>query len=149
EVADGSLGDINNAKPVTITLTPVGPGNTAICTISAVGNTGGPTGFVTASCTFNALAVNVYDVTFSVGGNYYQGSAQTVLTVFDPSLGFVTGGGTLIDPVTGYKANFGLNMKYNKNAQPKGQFLLVEHTPTGDVVIKSNALSGMAILSSN
>jgi hypothetical protein len=40
-------------------------------------------------------------------------------------------------------------MKFNKNAQPKGQFLFVEHTPTGDIVIKSNALGAMAIVSSN
>ena len=46
--------------------------------------------------TLNNVPVNVYDVGISVGGNNYIGSGSTVLAVFDPSLGFVTGGGTIV-----------------------------------------------------
>jgi hypothetical protein len=41
-------------------------------------------------------SVNVYDVTITVGGNYYAGAASSVLAVYDPSLGFTTGGGRIV-----------------------------------------------------
>ena len=44
----------------------------------------------------NNVPANVYDVDIGVGGNHYAGSGAAALTVYDPSLGFVMGGGTII-----------------------------------------------------
>jgi hypothetical protein len=44
------------------------------------------------------------------------------VVVYDPTGGFVTGGGWFIDPATGSKAHFGFNPKYQKNTTiPKGE----------------------------
>ena len=62
------------------------------------------------------------------------------------TLGFVTGGGKIINPNTGFPANFGFTMKFLKNGNSQGSLLYVEHRPTGDVVLKSNALGPLAIV---
>jgi subtilisin family serine protease len=143
EVSDGSAGDTTNATPVTFSMAPIGGGPSI--TPSSVSYSGGGVGATRTACaTFINVPVNVYDVTATIGGNYYQGSGKTVLTVYDPSLGFVTGGGTIIH--NGYKANFGLNIKYLKNGNAQGSFLYIEHRPTGDLVLKSNALGNLAIV---
>jgi len=67
-----------------------------------------------------------------------------VFTVYDPSLGFVAGGGQLIH--NGYRATVGVNMKYLKSGNAQGSLLYIEHRPGGDVVVKSNAISTMAIV---
>lgn len=141
EVADGSPGDISKATPVHFSLVPVGPGSTISCD-AANGTLNGAD--LVVSCPFNNVPVNVYDVVITVGGNYYQGSVHSILTVYDPSLGFTTGGGTLNH--NGVPANFGFNVKYLKNGQAQGQFIYIEHRPTGDVVVKSNALDTLAIV---
>jgi subtilisin family serine protease len=140
ETADGSLGDIANASPVTFTLTPVGPGSAITQTATLSGSGAGP---LTASVTLTNVPVNVYDVTINVGGNYYAGSGSTVLAVFDPSLGNVTGGGTIIR--NGVRANFGFNIKYLKNGNAQGQLLYVEHRPEGAVKVKSNAMGTVSV----
>jgi hypothetical protein len=45
--------------------------------------------------TLNNVQVNVYDIAISIGGNHYTGSGGAVLAVYDPSLGFITGGGAI------------------------------------------------------
>ena len=60
------------------------------------------------------------------------------------SLGFVAGGGQLIH--NGYKASVGVNIKYLKSGTAQGSLLFIEHRPTGDVVVKSNAIGTMAIV---
>src|SRR5207253_7868545 len=99
ELADDSTaGNISNAVPVTCTLTPVVPA--AVLTQTATVTGGGVGGTLTASCTFNGVPVNVYDVRFTIGGNFYTGvSPVTILAVFDPTAGFATGGGTVIHNV--------------------------------------------------
>jgi hypothetical protein len=94
--------------------------------------------------TLNNVPVNVYDVHLTINGNFYQGSGDTVLTVYDPSLGFVTGGGHLIH--NGFKASVGVNIKYLKSGNAQGSLLYIEHRPTGDVVVKSNSIGSMAIV---
>ena len=150
EVSDGSLGDINNATPVTCTLTPVGPGSPIV--VTAVTPAVSPTGTLIATCSFVSVPVNVYDVLFQIldpvgPKNFYQGSAESVLAIYDPSLGFTTGGGTIINPNTGYRANFGFNAKYLKGGNLQGSLLYIEHRPSGDVMFKSNAMGTLAIVS--
>jgi len=143
EVSDGSPGDTTNATPVTFSMVPIGGG--AALSPTSVNYSGGGVGATRTACaTFTNVPVNVYDVTATIGGNYYQGSGKTVLTVYDPSLGFVSGGGSIIH--NGFRASFGLNIKYLKNGNAQGSLLYVEHRPTGDVVLRSNALGNMAIV---
>lgn len=140
EAGDGSLGDIANAAPVTFTLTPVGPGGAITQAATLSGSGAGP---LTASVTLTNVPVNVYDVTISVGGNHYAGAGSTVLAVFDPSLGGVTGGGTINRD--GVVANFGFNIKYLKNGQAQGQLLYIEHRAGGPLKLKSNAMGSASI----
>jgi hypothetical protein len=143
EVSDGSPGNISLAIPVTFVLTPVAPGSPTITQTATVSG-GGVGGTLTACVTLNNVPVNVYDVSISIGGNYYTGSASTVLAVYDPSLGFVTGGGTIAR--NGVIANFGFSVKYLKNGNAQGSLLYIEHRATGDVKLKSNAMQSLSIV---
>jgi subtilisin family serine protease len=143
EVSDGSPGDTNNITSVTVSVTPIGTGS-AVSAGTAVLSGGGVGATRTACVTLNNVPVNVYDVTLTINGNFYQGTGSTVLTVYDPSLGFVAGGGSLIH--NGFQANVGVNIKYLKSGTAQGSLLYIEHRPTGDVVLKSNAIGTMAIV---
>ena len=143
EVSDGSPGDTTNITSVTVNVTPIGSGS-AVPAGAAVLSGGGVGATRTACVTLNNVPVNVYDVTLTINGNFYQGTGSTVLTVFDPSLGFVSGGGQLIH--NGFKASIGVNIKYLKSDKAQGSLLYIEHRPTGDVVVKSNAIGTMAIV---
>jgi len=142
EVSDGSPGDTTNITSVTVSATPIGGGSTI--SPAAVLSGGGVGATLTACVTMNNVPVNVYDVSLTINGNFYQGTGSTVLVVYDPSLGFVAGGGQIIH--NGYRANIGVNIKYLKNGNAQGSLLYIEHRPTGEVKLKSNALSGMAIV---
>ena len=143
EVSDGSPGDTSNITSVTVNVTPVGTGS-AVAAGPAVLSGGGVGATRTACVTLNNVPVNVYDVSLTINGNFYQGSGSTVFVVYDPSLGFVAGGGQLIH--NGYKASVGVNIKYLKNGNAQGSLLYIEHRPTGDVKVKSNVISNMAIV---
>jgi hypothetical protein len=104
-------------------------------------------------CDFDNVGVNTYVVEVTVAGDYYTGSGEDVLIVYDPSLGFTTGGGwfywpdTAHDDYPGDRTNFGYNMKYNKKATNiQGSLLLIRHLEDGTFHrVKSNALDGLAI----
>jgi hypothetical protein len=142
ELPDGSLGDISLAIPVSVALVPVGPGSTLNALASVSG--GGVGGTLAASATFTNVPVNVYDVVITIGGAYYTGSGGTVLAIYDPSLGFVTGGGTVVHD--GVKGNFGLNVKFLKSGQAQGSLLFIDHRLSGDVKVKSNAMGTVSIV---
>jgi hypothetical protein len=143
EVSDGSPGNTSNITGVTVSVTPIGSGSPV--SAGAASLSGGGVGATRTACvTLNNVPVNVYDVTLTINDNFYQGSGSTVLTVYDPSLGFVAGGGHIIH--NGYRANIGINVKYLKNGNAQGSLLYIEHRPTGDVIVKSNAIGSMAIV---
>jgi hypothetical protein len=79
-----------------------------------------------------------------------------VLVIYDPSLGYTTGGGwfswpagTTYPELEGVKTNFGFTMKYNKKGTGvQGSFLLIAHLNDGGIILlKSNAVNGLAIIS--
>ena len=143
EEDDGSPGNTSNITSVSVSITPVGGGSSIPS--GPVALSGGGVGATRTACvTISNVPVNVYDVTATINGNFYQGSGTTVLVVYDPSLGFVTGGGHLIH--NGFRASVGVNMKFHKNGNPQGSLIYVEHRPTGDVVVKSNLITSMAIV---
>jgi subtilisin family serine protease len=145
EVSDGSPGDTSRITSVTVTVTPIGTGS-AVSAGAAVLSGGGVGATRTACVTLSNVPVNVYDVSLTINGNFYTGTGSTVLVVYDPSLGFVAGGARLIH--NGFQATVGVNIKYLKNGNAQGSLLYIEHRPTGDVKVKSNAIGTMAIVGS-
>ncbi len=152
-------GDISNAT-VAIQLQPIGPGGnvnpSSACNITPGGTTGYGA-FLSVSCDFNNVPVNTYSVEVTVSG-YYTGSYEGVLTVYDPSLGFTTGGGWFYWPPTqeqldndpeypGDKTNFGYTMKYNKKqTNIQGSLLVIRHLADGTIYrLKSNSLGGLSL----
>jgi hypothetical protein len=149
-------GAIDNAE-VEMTLEAVGPGSsyTVMCAPQGVTGTGYDA-VLAVRCDFDDVAVNTYHVQASIGGDYYAGRlAEGVLVIFDPSLGFTTGGGWFYwpgseDAEAGYpgdRTNYGFNVKYNKKGrQVKGSLLLIRHLANGSLYrVKSNAMSGLAV----
>jgi hypothetical protein len=141
ELADGSLGNITYAVPVKFTLVPVAGGGATITQTILSGSA--LNGALSVCATFTSVPVNVYDITITIEGNYYTGSAETCLAVYDPSLGFVTGGGNVTHNGPAY---FAFTVKYLKNGQPQGSLLYIEHRATGDVALKSNSIGSLAIV---
>jgi hypothetical protein len=132
----------------------VGPGSTVSaqsCTSSLSGT--GYDAELAVECAFDDAPVNTYTVEVIVSGAFYAGMTEDVFTVFDPSLGFTTGGGWFYWPGTatvdysGDRTNFGYTMKYNKRAtKVRGSLLLIRRTENGGKYrIKSNALEGLAL----
>jgi PKD repeat protein len=142
-------GDINNAE-VEMTLAAVGPGGsyTVICTPVGTATADDYDAVLEFECDFDDVDVNTYHVQASVVGDYYAGGPdEDVLVVFDPGLGFTTGGGWFYWPDTTEKTNFGFTMKYNKKGtKVQGSLLLIRHVAPGEKYrVKSNALYGLSI----
>jgi hypothetical protein len=84
-----------------------------------------------ASATHTYLAAGIYTVSVTIAGNSCTTATATrQLVVYDPSVGFVTGGGWISSPAGAYavdptlvgRANFGFVSKYLKGATvPSGQ----------------------------
>lgn len=96
-----------------------------------------------------AIPLGVYEVQVNVTGDYYTATYLDAFTVYDPSLGFATGGGWFL--IGSDKVNFGFVTKYNKNGtNPQGSFIAVRHFADGTIArLKSNSLTGLAIAISN
>ncbi|MHB9133974.1 MAG: MBG domain-containing protein [Armatimonadota bacterium] len=146
--ATAAAGDVEKlvGSTVKITLSPIGPGASVVATgtITAYSGTGYD-GMATVTVDFAPdVAVNTYEVTVELIGNeYFQlGPNASVFTVYDPSLGFTTGGGWFYWPGTQDKTNFGYSIQYGKNgSNVKGGLLLIRHLQNGDIYrVKSNAL---------
>jgi hypothetical protein len=143
-VAPGNIG----LAEVSITLVPVGPGGPVAGICEPAGVTGlGYDAQLEVACEFDDVPVNTYVVQTTVGGDYYTGGGEDVLTVYDPSLGFATGGGWFYWPGTEDRTNFGFTMKYNKKGKNvQGSLLLIRHMADGTIYrVKSNALYGLAV----
>jgi len=140
------IGDITKAG-LAVTLAPVGPGSSVplTCTPGSVSGTGYAATRSFTCTNAAAIEVNAYEVQATVSGNYYTGTLADAFTVFDPSLGFATGGGRIT--IGGESVNVGFTMKYGKNgSSPKGTFIAVRHRADGTVSrLKSNALEGLAL----
>jgi len=140
-------GDISLAG-LTVQLSPIAGGSAITLTCTSAVSAG--TGYAVVK-TFTcknptALPVATYEVIATVTGSYFTGSDVDGFTVFDPSLGFATGGGKFLMPNgngTFDRVNFGFVMQYAKNGSNlKGNFVAVRHHADGTVSrLKSNALN--------
>jgi hypothetical protein len=139
-------GDIANAQ-LTMQLVPLGLGSpvTGTCTPAAPTGTGsGAT--LPVSCSFNAVPVNTYTVVVTVGGGFYAGSADSVVTIFDPSLGSTSGGGWLTW-IDGEQVNVSFTAKYvNQDPNAQASFQLMRQTAEGGKFrLRSTSLQGLSM----
>jgi hypothetical protein len=102
---------------------------------------------------------STYTFQVDVKGDYFNGDGEDTLVVYDPSLGYTTGGGSFFWPGTrivdnsgkvvyrGDRTTIGYTMKYNKQGtKVQGGFKAVRHLADGTSHrIKSNALYGLAV----
>jgi hypothetical protein len=138
----------------TTTLTPTLVG-TKWAQVVDTGTAGDGIGTATAawastsegSYTVKATLVNA---TNSSGANLFYAAVpaeEAVITFYNNTGQFVTGGGWLTDP-NGSHGNFGFNARYNKSGQPQGQMVYVYRgTYNGvpaDFKIKSSSLSALS-----
>jgi len=144
---EARAGELTLAGP-SMVLVPVGPGGPVSPTSCTEPVSGGDYAQVmTFTCEFQGVPVNTYSLEVSLAGTYYQGADDDVFTVYDPSLGFTTGGGWFPWPGTGEKTNFGYTIQYGKTGNnPKGSLLLIRHVGDGlKYRVKSNALEGLSL----
>jgi hypothetical protein len=108
----------------TVTFTVGNNGNITPITVTQVTDANG---VATVNLSSGSLAVGLYQVTAVAGSGCSTSVAY--FSVYDPSAGFVTGGGWINSPVGAYsadptltgKANFGFNAQYKKgNNVPDG-----------------------------
>jgi hypothetical protein len=137
-----------NAKPINVTLQSI---TIASGTYSCIANdtayvTGDPDTAV-AHCTIYDVAPDVYDVNAvtdaTTGDNYFMGSGEGALVVYNPSLGFATGGAWYTDNSLN-RVNFGFEAKTLKSGQNQGSVLLIVHAPEGNYTVKSNSMGRSA-----
>jgi len=144
---EARAGDLTLAGP-NMMLVPVGPGGPVAPTSCSEPVSGsGYAQVMTFTCEFDGVPVNTYSLEVNLAGTYYQGADDDVFTVYDPSLGFTTGGGWFPWPGTDEKTNFGYTIQYGKKGtNPKGSLLLIRHVGDGlKYRIKSNALEGLSL----
>ena len=134
-----------NAKPIALTLTPVGPGGTQTCSAADTAYVAGDPDSGTATCVLANVGVAVFEAAALIGGNHFVGSGLGAVTVYDPRLGFVTGGGWVIG-VDGARVNFGFNAKLLKSGQLQGSLLTLVHREDGRYQVKSNAMGTLAVV---
>ncbi|HEX6384974.1 MAG TPA: Ig-like domain-containing protein [Anaerolineae bacterium] len=142
-------GDINEAV-VSVTLEPIGPGSplTVSCTSTGPVAAFNYSAVLEVTCNFSSVPVNAYVATATVTGGFYTGTAEDAIAIYDPSLGFTTGGGSFFWPGTNDRTTFGYTMSYNKNGKNlKGNLVLIRHVEGSDEIyrLKSNALDSLAL----
>ena len=146
-------GDIARAN-VSMQLVPIGPGGPADpigCTTEI--HDVDYDARLTLICSFGEVPINTYAVGVTVDGAYYGGFDEDVVTIYDPSQGYTTGGATFIWPGSedadseGDTTSVGFTIEYNnKGKNVKGQLILIRRLEDGSIHrIKSSALTGLAV----
>ena len=149
---DGQFaGSIANVPSLAAVASPVSGGSNVAgsCTSGSVSGSG--YGAVKSfSCTFGdgvtQLPVDVYTLTFTVGGTYYTGSYEDVFSIWDPAAGFATGGGSFM--LDGDRVSFGFSFTMTKGkTAPRGGVVVVRHLSGGGVCrAKSNNMDSPAVV---
>jgi hypothetical protein len=143
-------GNINNVPSLTAVASPEnGSGNiSATCVAGSVQGSG--YGAVKSfTCTFNngatPIPVDVYTLTFTVGGNYYTGTYEDVFSIWDPNAGFATGGGSFL--LSGNRVSFGFSFTMTKGkTSVRGGLVAIMHLPGGGVCrVKSNSMNAPSV----
>jgi aqualysin 1 len=145
-IATAAAGDIDYAG-LAVTLVPVSGGSShgLSCTAGSVVGAGYDAVRPFTCTNAGALPVDAYEVVATVTGSHYRGGYTDAFTVYDPSLGFATGGGTFL--LDGERVNFGFTTRYNRSGTNlRGNFIAVRHHADGTTSrLKSNALGSLAL----
>lgn len=125
-----------------------GDGTTSTGTVSeSLDDDGKVVGEVSAPVHDYPLNAGIYELKLKISESYYMSYVEKVfqyIVIYDPSAGFVTGGGYFDSPVGAYaydleltgQATFGFISKYKKGATvPEGQTVFEFHA--GDLYFKS------------
>ena len=136
--ADGALYAVNTAVNLSASFTDAGTNDTHACTLDWDDGAGAQTGSVaevngagtcTGTRTFTAAGVYTIEV-IATDDDGAPATDSVMVVVYDPSAGFVTGGGWIdsqpgaytADPTLSGRANFGFVSKYKKGTTtPEGQ----------------------------
>jgi hypothetical protein len=146
-------GDIDNTG-LSVSLNGAGGNNkSATCTPSAtIATPPAYSDVKTYTCAFTSVAVDAYEIQAAVTGNYYVGSLLDTVAVYDPTAGFVTGGGKLWFSSTDLnpeRVSFGLvfNFTGKNKTNPRGNLVVLRHLANGDICrAKSNAIDAPAVI---
>jgi hypothetical protein len=144
DVVPGAPDDISLATPVNVVVQSIS-GGTVYDQDVTPSNVAGDW---IACATFPLPDLDVYEVTFDVYNCDYYGTASTILVVYDPDSGFVTGGGWFEYPGSTDRVNFGLVYRLvGKKGTPRGNLLVTRHLANGDICrAKSNGLGAAAVI---
>ncbi len=130
---------LKNAYPIPTTLTRVSNNTTfGSCTPALSTYTTVDSDTSTAKCSIANVPSDTYQVDADIQGDYFDGSGVGALVVYNPALGFITGGGryTTNEGVL----NFGFNAKLKSGTSAQGSLLVILHRPEGNYILKSNAM---------
>lgn len=123
--ADGALYAVGSSVSITASLSDAGANDTHTCQISWGDGTSSPSTAGGCGATHAFTAAGVYTIAATATDDDGAPGSDTVMVViYDPSAGFVTGGGWINSPPGAYaadasltgKANFGFVSKYQKGA---------------------------------
>jgi hypothetical protein len=144
EEQDYSPGNISLAGPITFEVLN---GESLVGAYTASVLETSP-GFGFAQTSVN-LPAGVYKIIARIDSNYYTAAQtiETLLAVYDPNGGFVSGGGWLTPSGSSKKVNFGFEAKYENKGTLKGSFEIIDHN-TKDKY-KSTHFDWLVVNSSN
>jgi len=135
---------LKNTYPITTNLVRVSNGTTfGSCTPQLASYAVIDADTDTAFCSIANVPMDTYEIDATIGGNYFVGEGVGSVVVFDPSLGFITGGGWYTTDQG--RINFGFNAKYLKSGQIQGSLLTILHRPEGNYMLKSNAMGTLTV----
>jgi hypothetical protein len=135
---------LKNAYPIPTSLIRVSNGNTfGSCTPALASYVFVDSDTDTAFCYIANVPTDTYEIDAAIGGDYFVGGGTGATVVFDPSLGFITGGGWYT--TTEGRLNFGFNAKYLKSGQVQGSLLVILHRPEGNYMLKSNSIGTLTV----
>jgi hypothetical protein len=160
DAADGSRGDIRNATVTFVNRDASGAAFTNCANrpvgLVTVGDTtvGAATCNTTLTAGTSQTAANLYTVGIVVNNWYTRNSSDdnTVVAVAQSIAGSITGGGFLVNELSGgqyagdvgRKTNFGFNVRLDKNGAPKGQINTIVRRNGRVYQLKGNAMTSLA-----
>lgn len=139
QTEDDVAGDIANVGPVTFKLTSLGSRARRTCTAPLTDNGDGT---ASISCTFRQLPVGMYGVDLGVANQYYRGSGQSMLAVYDPGhrLSIRGSGGLRHD---GAEARF--NFTATSSSTARGFLRYTELRDRENLMLRSTAVDALVI----
>jgi hypothetical protein len=135
---------LKNAYPIPTSLVRISNGNTfGSCTPALISYSIVDADTDTAYCSIANVPMDTYEIDAIIGGEYFVGDGVGAIVVFDPALGFITGGGWYTTDQG--RLNFGFNAKYLKSGQIQGSLLTILHRAEGNYMLKSNAMGSLTV----